>query len=192
MDLDELKNKWKQLDEHVKAQDDKIRELTDQVMAGKAKSPLKRLKRHCLIGAVLVPLMLPYFLWCYEFIGLECSEWMEKTLYVMTWVFIMFTWVREIYLYMDLSRINVSRVTVVEALRGTIRFRKHYHYGVLIDLILGMITIVLMLLCFNKNLMIGGMIGGLIGGAIGFKLFRYYERKIDELESSLKEWNSNE
>ena len=30
MELEELKNKWKELDKHVKAQDEKIRELTER------------------------------------------------------------------------------------------------------------------------------------------------------------------
>ena len=38
MELGELKNKWKELDKHVKAQDEKIRELTDQIIANKVKS----------------------------------------------------------------------------------------------------------------------------------------------------------
>ena len=41
MELEELKNKWKSLDKHVKAQDEKIRELTDQVTANKVKSPFQ-------------------------------------------------------------------------------------------------------------------------------------------------------
>ena len=40
MELDELKNRWKQLDNHVKSQDEKIRQLTDQVIASKVKSHL--------------------------------------------------------------------------------------------------------------------------------------------------------
>ena len=32
MEIDDIRNKWRQLDEHVKVQDEKIRELTDAVV----------------------------------------------------------------------------------------------------------------------------------------------------------------
>lgn len=188
MEFEELKNKWKQLDEHVKAQDDKIRELTDQIIAGKVKSPLTVLKRHCVIAAVFVPFMLPFFFWSYSFVGLDCPEWQKILLYVLTWVFVVFTFARELYFVFDLKKINVGRDSAIESLRQTIRFRKHYHYGVLIDLVIGLVFVMVMCCSFNREFLYGGMVGGAIGAALGYKMFKYYERTIDELESSLREW----
>ena len=87
MELDELKNKWRQLDEHVKSQDEKIRQLTDQVIAGKVKSPLTTLRRHCIIAAVAVPFLLPFFFWTYSFVGLTCGETQKTLLYALTCLF---------------------------------------------------------------------------------------------------------
>lgn len=188
MELEELKNKWKQLDEHVKAQDDKIRELRDQVVKGKVKSPLMTLKRHCIIAAVFVPFLLPFFFWAYDFVGLNCPEWQKNLLYALTWIFVLFTFAREIYFIQELKRINVGRDTAVEALRQTILFRKHYHRGVLIDLILGMILIFVMICSFNKEFIYGGIVGFIIGGCIGYKMYCYYNRAIDELEAAFHEW----
>jgi hypothetical protein len=38
--------------------------------------------------------------------------------------------------------------------------------------------------------MYGGFIGGIVGGFIGTKLYRFYNRTINDLESALVEWNS--
>lgn len=191
MEIDDIKNKWRQLDEHVKVQDEKIRELTDAVVAGKVKSPLHTLRRHCLFGVVLVPLLLPFFFWAYSFVGLQGTESEKMLLRVMTVVFVAFTWIREIVLYVVLGRINVSRDSVLTSLRETIRFRKLYHYGVSIDLVLGLITLMLMFYCMNTAFIVGGIVGGIFGGAIGVRMYRYYKRKINELESSLLEWDGS-
>ena len=192
MEIDDIRNKWRQLDEHVKVQDEKIRELTDAVVAGKVKSPLSTLRRHCLLGIVLEPLMLPFFFWAYSFVGLQGTDSVKMLLRVMTIVFIGFTWIREIVLYVVLGRINVSRDSVLTSLRETIRFRKLYHYGVSIDLVLGLITVMLMFYCMNTAFIVGGIMGGVLGGIVGARLYRYYKRKIDELESSLQEWDDTD
>ena len=70
MELEDLKNKWNALDNHIKVQDEKIRQLTDQVISGKVKSPLATLRRHCIIAVIFVPFMLPFFFWAYDFVGL--------------------------------------------------------------------------------------------------------------------------
>ena len=67
MELEELKNKWKELDKHVKFQDEKIRELTDQVISNKVKSPLAMLRRHCLVSVCFIPFLLPFFFWAFLF-----------------------------------------------------------------------------------------------------------------------------
>lgn len=188
MELEELKDKWKQLDEHVKIQDEKIHKLINLVAENKVKSPLATMKRHCIIAVIFVPLMLPYFFWMYDFVGLECAEWQKILLYVLTWVFIVFTFVREIYFIIDLKRINVGEDTAVEALRRVVQFRKHYHWGVVIDLILGISLYIVMACSFNEALIIPGLIGVLVGGIVGCKIYRYYERIINEMETALHDW----
>lgn len=189
MELDELKNKWKQLDEHVKAQDEKIRELTDSIISGKVKSPLTRLKTHCVISVIVIPFLLPFFFWTYSYMGLNCPGWQKTLLYILTWVFVVFTFVREIYFIYDLRRINVDRETAIESLKRTIKFRKHYHWGVMIDLVIGCVLLLVMMCSFNIEFVSGGIVGCIVGGIIGSKMFRYYVRLINELESAFREWD---
>lgn len=189
MELDELKNKWKALDEHVKAQDKKINQLTDQIISGKVKSPLDTLRRHCIIAAIFVPLMLPFFFWTYDFVGLTCGESQKQLLYALTWLFVGFTFVREVYFIFDLKGINISKATAVESLQRTIRFRNHYKWGVTIDLIIGMVFLAVVFTSMNQMFMFGGIVGGVIGSLVGIKMYRFYNRTINNLESALREWN---
>lgn len=189
MELEELKTKWKQLDEHVKAQDEKIRELTDSIIEGKAKSPLTALKRHCIVAAIFVPFLLPFFFWTYDFIGLNCPGWHKILLHILTWLFVGFTFVRELYFIYDLKRINISRETATSALRNTIRFRKHFYYGLIIDAILGIVFLSVLWCSIDSRFIFSGIVGGIVGGLIGMKMFRYYVRTIDTLETALREWN---
>ena len=190
MELDELKNRWKQLDNHVKSQDEKIRQLTDQVIASKVKSPLNTLRQHCIIAAVVVPFLLPFFFWAYDYVGLTCPEWQKTILYALTILFIGFTLVRELYFIYDLSKIDICKDSAIESLQRTIKFRRHYKWGVLIDLIIGIAFITVAFSALNKEFMYGVFIGGIVGGFIGTKLYRFYNRTINDLESALVEWNS--
>lgn len=189
MELDELKNKWKQLDDHIKSQDEKIQRLTDQVIAGKVKSPLTTLRRHCLIGAIFVPFMLPFFFWAYSFVGLTCGESQKLLLYTLTWIFVGFTFVRELYFVFELKKINMSKASAIESLKRTIKFRQHYKWGVTIDLFIGIAFIVVAFASMNEQFMYGGIVGGGIGGIVGAKMWRFYNRTINNLESALREWN---
>lgn len=188
MELEELKNKWKQLDEHVKIQDDKIRELTDQIVAGKVKSPLMLLRRHCIIAAIFVPFMLPFFFGAYYFIGLECTEWLRILLYILTSAFVLFTFAREMYFIYDLKHINIGRETALESIKRTIRFRKHFHWWLVADAILGFVFIAVFIACIGFKHILGASIGGLIGGTIGYMIYRKEIRAISDLESALSEW----
>lgn len=189
MELNELKNKWKQLDDHIKSQDEKIQRLTDQVIAGKVKSPLTTLRRHCLIGAIFVPFMLPFFFWAYSFVGLTCGESQKLLLYTLTWIFVGFTFVRELYFVFELKKINMSKASAIESLKRTIKFRQHYKWGVTIDLFIGIAFIVVAFASMNEQFMYGGIVGGVIGGIVGAKMWRFYNRTINNLESALREWN---
>ena len=188
MELGELKNKWKELDKHVKAQDEKIRELTDQIIANKVKSPLVMLRRHCVVAAIFVPFMLPFFFWVYNYVGLNCPEWQKMLLYALTWLFVVFTFMRELYLYFDLKPINIGRETALEALKRIIQFRKHYNRGVLIDMVIGGVLMLVMLSSFDIAFLAGGLIGLIGGGIVGAKMYKKYIVAIDEMEQSLREW----
>lgn len=188
MELEELKNKWKQLDEHVKAQDDKIRELTDRIMAGKVKSPLMLLRRHCIIAAIFVPFMLPFFFCVFYFIGLECAVWQRVLLYILTWAFVLFTFARELYFINDLKHINIGRETALESLKRTIRFRKHFHWWLVADAILGFIFLTTFISCIGFKYIVGGAVGGVIGGMIGYRIYRKEIHAINDLEIALREW----
>lgn len=188
MELEELKNKWRQLDKHVKAQDEKIRELTDQVIAGKVKSPLSTLRTHSIISVIVIPLLLPFFLVIFDFLGVSCPEWHEKLLYALTWVFVVSLFIRELIFIIDLKQINVARETALESLARTIKFRKHYQWGVLIELFIGMAFVIVMMSAFNREFLYGGILGFVIGVIFGGKLYNYYVNKIKELETALNEW----
>ena len=189
MELDELKNKWKQLDNHVKSQDEKIRQLTDQVIAGKVKSPLTTLRRHCIIAAFFVPFLAPFFFWAFNFVGLTCGESQKILLYALTLLFVVFTYFREIFFVIELKKINVSKDSAIESLKRTIRFRQQYKWGVTIDLLIGIAFITVAFASLNQEFMMGGIIGGIIGGLVGAKMWRFYNRTINDLESALREWN---
>lgn len=188
MELEELKNKWKQLDEHVKAKDDKIRELTDRIMAGKVKSPLMLLRRHCIIAAIFIPFLLPFFFGAFYFIGLECAEWQRTLLYILAWAFVLFSFARELYFINDLKHINIGRETALESLKRTIRFRKHFHWWLVADVILGFMFIATFISCIGLKHIVGGAIGGVIGGMIGYRIYRKEVHAINDLESALREW----
>jgi hypothetical protein len=189
MELDELKNRWKQLDNHVKSQDEKIRQLTDQVIAGKVKSPLTTLRRHCIIAAVAVPFLLPFFFWTYSFVGLTCGETQKTLLYALTYLFVSFIFFRELFFVIELKKINVSKTSAIESLKRTIRFRQQYKWGVVIGLFLGIAFLMVDFASMNQEFMIGGIFGGIIGGFLGAKMWRFYNRTINDLESALREWN---
>ena len=189
MELDELKNRWKQLDNHVKSQDEKIRQLTDQVIAGKVKSPLTTLRRHCIIAAVAVPFLLPFFFWTYSFVGLTCGETQKTLLYALTCLFVSFIFFRELFFVIELKKINVSKTSAIESLKRTIRFRQQYKWGVVIGLFLGIAFLMVDFASMNEQFMYGGIVGGVIGGIVGAKMWRFYNRTINNLESALREWN---
>lgn len=189
MELDELKNKWKQLDNHIKSQDEKIRQLTDQVIAGKVKSPLTTLRRHCIIAAIFVPFLLPFFFWSYDFVGLTCSESQKMLLHILTYLFVGFIYFRELFYVIELKKINVSKTSAIESLKRTIRFRQQYKWGVIIGLFLGIAFLIVDFASMNEQFMYGGIIGGVIGGFVGAKMWRFYNRTINDLESALREWD---
>lgn len=189
MELEELKNKWRQLDKHVKAQDEKIRELTDQVMSGKVRTKLNTLLRHCRISVVVIPFLLPLFVMCYNFVGFDCPEWHRIFLYVVSVVFVLFVFIRELWFIYDLKQINVSRDSALVALNNTVRFRKHYQWGVLVAMILAVVLLASMLSAFNSVFQVGCIVGIVVGGIVGFRLYRYYKKIIDELETALREWS---
>ena len=188
MELEELINKWKSLDKHIKVQDEKIRILTDQIVAGKIKSSLSTLHTHCIISIIIIPLLLPFFFGIYDFVGFDCPAWHEKLLYVLTWVFIVSLFIRELLFIIDLKQINVARETALESLARTIKFRKHYQWGVLIELFIGMAFVIVMMSAFNREFLYGGILGLVIGAIFGGKLYNYYVKKIKELETALNEW----
>ena len=189
MELEDLKNKWNALDNHIKVQDEKIRQLTDQVISGKVKSPLATLRRHCIIAVIFVPFMLPFFFWAYDFVGLTCEEWHKELLYDLTLLFVGFTFIREIFFVLELKKINVSKDSAIEALKRTLKFRQHYKLGVLIDLFIGIAFLLTAFTAMNQQFAIGGIVGGIIGGIVGAKMWRFYNRTINDLESALREWN---
>lgn len=189
MELEELKNRWKNLDNHIKEQDKKIKQLTDQIIAGKVKSPLQTLRIHCIIAAIIVPFLLPFFFWAYNFDGLTCADWQKSLLYALTLLFVGFTFARELYFIYDLSKINICKDTAIESLRRTIKFRHHYKWGVLIGLIIGITLIIVVFSSLNKEFMYGGIIGIIFGGFFGAKLYCFYNRTINSLESALLEWD---
>lgn len=191
MELEELKNKWKSLDKHVKAQDEKIRVLTDQVIAGKVKSPLSTLRTHCIISVIVIPLLLPFFLGVFDFLGVSSPGWHEKLLYALTWVFVISLFIRELIFIIDLKQINVARETALESLARTIKFRKHYQWGVLIELFIGMAFVIVMMSALNREFLYGGILGVVIGAIFGSKQYNYYVNKIKELETALNEWTSD-
>ena len=189
MELDELKNKWKQLDDHVKSQDEKIRQLTDQVISGKVKSPLNTLRRHCIIAAIFVPFMAPFFFWAYDFVGLTCGETQKMLLYALTLLFVGFTYFRELFFVIELKKIDVNKASAIESLKRTLRFRQYYKWGVTIDLFICIAFILVAFASMNEQFMYGGIVGGIIGGIVGAKMWRFYNRTINDLESALRKWN---
>ena len=191
MELDELKNKWKQLDDHVKSQDEKIRQLTDQVISGKVKSPLNTLRRHCIIAAIFVPFMAPFFLWAYDFVGLTCGDTQKMLLYALTLLFVGFTYFRELFFVIELKKIDVNKASAIESLKRTLRFRQYYKWGVIIDLFIGIAFLLVAFASMNEQFMYGGIVGGFIGGIGGAKMWKFYNRTINDLESALHEWNED-
>lgn len=188
MELEELKNKWKELDKHVKFQDEKIRELTDQVISNKVKSPLAMLRRHCLVSVCFIPFLLPFFFWAYDFVGLNCPEWQKMLLYVLTWVFVVYCFAREVYFIFDLKDINVGRESALEALKRIIKFRKHYNNGVLTAAVIGCIFVLVMFGSFNSAFFTGGIVGFIIGSIFAHKMYKKYILAINEMEQALQEW----
>lgn len=188
MELDELKSKWKELDKHVNAQDEKIRELTDLVITNKVKFPLAMLRRHCLVSVCFIPFLLPFFFWAYDFVGLNCPEWQKMLLYVLTWVFVVYCFAREVYFIFDLKDINIGRESAMEALKRIIKFRKHYNNGVLIAAVIGAVFIWVMLCSFDSVFLLGGFVGLIIGSIFANKMYKKYILAINEMEQALQEW----
>ena len=188
MELEDLKNKWNALDNHVKVQDEKIRQLTDQIIAGKVESPLATLRRHCIIAAVFVPFMLPFFFWAYSFVGLTCGEDQKTLLYILTCLFVGFTYFRELFFVFELKKIDVNKTSAIESLKRTLKFRQYYKWGVIIDIYIGIAFLVVAFASMNQEFMMGGIVGGIIGGLIGIKMWKFYNRTINDLESALREW----
>ena len=89
----------------------------------------------------------------------------------------------------ELKKINVSKDSAIESLKRTIRFRQQYKWGVTIDLLIGIAFITVAFASLNQEFMMGGIIGGIIGGLVGAKMWRFYNRTINDLESALREWN---
>ena len=87
--------------------------------------------------------------------------------------------------------INISKATAVESLQRTIRFRNHYKWGVTIDLIIGMVFLAVVFTSMNQMFMFGGIVGGVIGSLVGIKMYRFYNRTINNLEAALREWNED-
>ena len=192
MELEELKNKWKELDNYVKSQDEKIRELSDQVISNKVKSPSAMLRRHCVISVCFIPFLLPFFFWAYGFVGLNCPEWQKMLLYMLTWAFVVYCFALEIHFIFDLKDINVGRETALQAIKRIIQFRKHYKNGVLIAAVMGGVLMLVMLSSFNSAFLTGGIVGLIIGSIFGAKMYKKYINAINEIEQALQEWTTEE
>jgi uncharacterized membrane protein len=100
-----------------------------------------------------------------------------------------FIYFREIHYVIELKKINVSKASAIESLKRIIRFRQQYKWGVIIGVFLGIAFLMVAFASMNQEFMIGGIAGGIIGGALGAKMWRFYNRTINDLESALREWN---
>lgn len=187
MELEELKQNWKQMDEHLSALKMENKELTRQVMNQKITTVCDKLKRKFMLGLVIV-LMIPNLIHLNERVignSFNDSTWIALAVLCMAMVIRQIIWLR------DLRGIDCLKQTVKEACVAEVKLRKHIKAGVGTCLLLVIPFFIFFFLDLqqwgNEPVMIGAACGLVLGLALGFYKLRKLFKDIDRLNRTLNE-----
>lgn len=187
MELEDLKQSWKQMDERLSTLDIENKELTRQVMNQKISTVRDKLKRKFMLGLAIV-LMLPSMIHLNErVIGNSFSNftWIALSILFITMAIRQIVWLR------DLRGIDCLTQTVQEACVAEVRLRKHIKVGVGIGLLLVTPFFISFFLDLqqwgNVYVLTGASCGAVVGGVFGFFKLRKLMKDVDRLNHTLNE-----
>lgn len=188
MELDDLKTKWRELDERLGRTDVKIDKLAAEVAGGKFISARQQLIRINRIGIFLLMCM-P--LWMGHISSCTSATSLGISLNVLGAFFIFAMLIRQIILLVLLRRINPERQSVREVCAAVLRFRRCFFAGVVIGIGLGVPFLVLIGIRANEMsgpyTFYGFVTGLIIGLPLGIRIFIRVLREIRTLRTALQD-----
>ncbi len=187
MELDELKTKWRELDERLDRTEAKMRSMAAEITAGRLTSAKQRLTRTFRITAVL-PLLLPgCFMWIFRLLGADPGI----AVHVLLGLFFVAILVRQIILLRMLSKIDPGTMSVRDACAAVLRLRKVFLGGVIAGAVLAvplLIALGIFFSTFVQSSLLYGFASGLIAGAlVGVKVFLRISGEINAMRDALRD-----
>lgn len=185
MELDDLKKKWRELDERLISTDERIDRLTAEVTTGRFTSARQRLMRTLQLGVCMLlcmPLIFANVL-RYETIRPEMA------IVVLLIFFIVVMLVRQVVLIALLRRIDPARQSVFEACTAVLRFRTCFMAGAVVGIVVAVPFVVMVgiyLSRFDTPYVLYGFVAGLVVGVpLGVRIFLRMLRDINALRAAL-------
>ena len=188
MELDDLKNKWRELDGRLDCADVKIDRLTAEVAAGKfipAKQRLARMLRMQLLLLAFLPLPFSNILRYADNAGSDIA------VQVLLGLFILAMLGRQVFLIVRLAGIDPVKQSVRDACAAVVRFRSCFLVGVGIGIVLGVPFIVAFGIYASKfttpYVLYGFWVGLAVGVPLGVRVFLRMRNEINALRAALQD-----
>lgn len=188
MELDDLKTKWRELDERLDDADVKIDRLTAEVAAGKFTSAKQRLARILRMQLFLVAVLPMLFMNIFRYGDNPDAGIAVKVLLAL---FIMAMLGRQVFLIITLSQIRPGTQSVREACAAVLRFRRWFLVGVVAGIALGapfLIALGFYMSALTTPYMLYGFWAGLVVGIpLGVRIFLRMRNEINALRNALRD-----
>ena len=188
MELDDLKNKWRELGDRLDCADVKIDRLTAEVAAGKfipAKQRLARMLRMQLLLLAFLPLPFSNILRYADNAGSDIA------VQVLLGLFILAMLGRQVFLIVRLAGIDPVKQSVREACAAVVRFRSCFLVGVVIGIALGVPFLVAFGIYASKfttpYVLYGFWAGLAVGVPLGVRIFLRMRSEINALRAALQD-----
>lgn len=186
MELDELKNRWQELDERLNAMDGKVRSMTADAAAGRIFSSRKRLER-----IIRMPLFVICFLPLVVSGLIRETNWHPGGAFIACFVlFLVAVAVNHVVLLAILRGLDAEKMTVREAYACSLRLRKHFIGGVMVKMLLAAPVLVLFGIALSNTgtYAIWGFWSGLaLGSVLGVRVFLKASGEVGAIQRALEE-----
>lgn len=189
MELEELRQSWRELDARLHTADEKIRRMARAAAQGRIDTSRRRIRR-----SVRRPLFLVWLLPLLIFNFCRILDWHPEPLfYILFGLFLLVILATHIDLLMLLDAIDPVRQTAREAYAGTLRFRRRLLRSVILKGALAVPVIVWIGLSFDPGTglytyaLTGFWTGVAVGGAIGIHRLLHLCDEIGQIQRTLHE-----
>ena len=185
MELEDLKQNWKEMNKRIDNLEKENRSLTERIRKGKAVSAKQRLIRRFRL-LVVVCLCSPACLVNINFDG-AVGDWTIR-LFIL---FFMVMAAHKGYMCWKLTNIDYNRMTVKEALLSIYQLKKVQRVGTVIGLTLAVPVLLTLFIDFyraqNEYLLYGAWSGLIIGGIMGLFIRKRIRQEFKEMYDALND-----